>query len=73
VPHKFVVGQIVDITPARLQQAAGGGYEIRRLMPAPDRDPENPCYTVKSVDEKHERVVRESEIWLSRRSDSVFA
>ena len=49
--HKFVVGQSVDFNFTRpiLRQAAAGEYEIRRLMPAPDDDPGNPCYRIKSI------------------------
>jgi hypothetical protein len=42
-------------------------------MPAPDGDPENPCYRVKSIGEKHERVVHESEMTLSTRAVSIFS
>ena len=59
--HKFKIGQIVDLVPMRLQAAAVGKYEIRQLMPASDIDSESPRYRVKSVAEKHERVVPESE------------
>ena len=65
MPQKFVVGQIVDLTASTLRQAATGAYEIRKLMPAPDGGTDNLCYRVKSIDETHERVVRESEISLS--------
>ena len=68
MPHKFVVGQIVDLTPSTLRQAAIGKYEIRKLMPVPDGGADNLCYRVKSIDENHERVVRESEISLSEKS-----
>ena len=73
--HKFVVGQSVDFNFTRpiLRQAAAGEYEIRRLMPAPDDDPGNPCYRIKSIAENHERAVYESEISLSRRFDSVLS
>ena len=71
--HKFMVGQTVDLTPMKLRQAAAGGYQIRQLRPAPDGDPDNPCYTVKSMAENHERVVRESEITLPKHLDPVFS
>jgi hypothetical protein len=71
--HKFMVGQAVDLVRTILRPAAAGEYEIRRLMPAPDVDPENPCYRVKSIGEKHERVVRESEISLSERPECLFS
>lgn len=31
-------------------------------MPAPDSDRDEPVYRIKSVDEKHERVVAESDL-----------
>ena len=73
--HKFLVGQSVDFnfTQPILRQAAGGGYEIRRLMPASDGDRGNPCYRIKSIVENHERAVCESEISLSRRLDPVLS
>ena len=72
MPHKFTIGQAVDLMSTVLRPSASGEYEIRHLVPAPDNDPGNPCYRVKNNDEKHERVVRESEITLSRRSEAVF-
>ena len=56
-----------------LRPVAAGEYEIRRLVPALDSDPENPCYRVKNNEEKHERVVRESDITLSKRPESIFS
>ena len=71
--HKFAVGQIVDLMPSKLRSAARGAYEIRHLMPASDASPGNPCYRVKSIDENHERVVPESDLTLSMRSEAVFS
>ena len=71
--HKFSVGQAVDLIPTTLRSAAAGDYEIRRLMPVSDGDPQNPSYRVKNIVEKHERVVRESEITLSARPKSAFS
>jgi hypothetical protein len=71
--HKFVVGQSVGFTRSILRQAAAGEYEIRRLMPATDDDPGNPCYRIRSIAENYERAVFESEISLSRRFDSVLS
>ncbi len=68
--HKFNVGQIVELEPGVLRLAALGPYEIRHLVPASDRDPDDPCYRIKSIAEKHERVAPESELTLSK---SVFA
>jgi hypothetical protein len=71
--HKFTIGQAVDLTPTILRPAATGDYEIRRLLPMSDGDPRNPSYRVKNIVEKHERVVRESEITLSTRPNSLFS
>lgn len=67
--HKFSVGQAVDLTPRMLRAAAGGQYEVRQLMPQSDRDAGDPSYRIKSLDEKHERVVFESDLTLSARSE----
>ena len=63
--HKFTVGQIVELEPRLLQAAAPGRYEVRQLMPLLDRDPTDPVYRIKSIDEKHERVAAESDLTLS--------
>jgi hypothetical protein len=65
VSNKFSAGQVVDRVPTILRAAAAGQYEVRRLMPASDRDKGNPGYQIKSVREPHERVVFESELTLS--------
>jgi hypothetical protein len=62
VIHRFKIGQIVDLMPMRFRAAPAGKYEIRQLMPVSDIDSESPRYRVKSVAEKHERVVPESEL-----------
>ena len=67
--HKFAVGQAVDLVPRVLRAAAGGQYEVRQLMPASDRDAGEPSYRIKSLEEKHERVVFESDLTLSARSE----
>jgi hypothetical protein len=71
--HKFAVGQRVDLIPRVLRSAAAGSYEIRHLMPAVDGDPTDPRYRIKSQDEKHERVVPESELTLSTMPHSIFS
>lgn len=68
--HKFSIGQIVELMPKVLRAAPLGPYQIRHLVPAPDNDPGDPCYRIKSVTEKHERLAPESELTLS---DKVFA
>jgi hypothetical protein len=60
--HKFNIGQIVEPEPNSFRSAALGPYEIRHLIPASDRDPDNPCYRIKSVAEQHERVAPENEL-----------
>jgi hypothetical protein len=70
VAHKFNIGQIVELEAMVLRSSAPGPYEILRLVPASDRDPGDPCYRIKSIAEKHERVAPESELTLSH---SVFA
>jgi hypothetical protein len=73
VAHKFRVGEAVELAPNRLRAAAAGAYEIRHLMPASDANPENPSYRIKSMIEKHDRVVSESDLTLSSRPGSVFS
>jgi hypothetical protein len=68
--HKFNIGQIVELEPHSFRSTVLGPYEIRHLIPASDRDPDDPCYRIKSAAEKHERVVPESELTLSM---GVFA
>lgn len=67
--HKFHVGQIVDLAPSVLRTFTPGPYEIRRLVPATERDPDDPCYRIKNCDETHERAAPESDLTLSA---SVF-
>jgi len=69
VAHKFNIGQFVELEPTVLRSSAQGPYEIRHLVPASDRYPGDPCYRIKSIVEKHERVAPESELTLSK---SVF-
>jgi hypothetical protein len=64
--HKFSIGQIVELEPGMLRSSAPGPYEIRHLVPTSDRDPYDPCYRIKSVAEKHERMAPESGLMLSK-------
>ena len=59
----FIVGWNVNFTPY-IASAAAGPYEICRLMPEGDTDRANPRYRIKSVAERHGRVVSESELTL---------
>ncbi|MFY9693102.1 MAG: hypothetical protein WBF24_13720 [Xanthobacteraceae bacterium] len=68
--HKFDVGQLVDLELSSLRSAVRGPYEIRHLIPVSDRDPDDPCYRIKSIAERHDRVAPESELMLSK---AVFA
>ena len=70
--HKFSVGQAVDLIPMVLRAAAPGQYEVRQLMPSSDRDAGDPSYRIKSIGEKHERVVSESDLTLPAQSAAVF-
>jgi hypothetical protein len=72
VAHKFSVGQAVVLVARVLQPAAAGEYEVRQLMPAGDRDPDDPSYRIKSIDEKHERVVAESDLTPVARADAAL-
>jgi hypothetical protein len=62
VTHKFSIGQAVDLMPKVLRPAAPGPYEILYLVPAPDGDPDDPRYRIKSAAEEHERIAPESEL-----------
>ena len=64
--HKFTVGQIIELTPSYSRAAATGEYEIRQTMPAPDNNSASPRYRIKSIAEKHDRIVPESDITLPR-------
>ena len=68
--HKFNIGQIVELEPRILRSSAPGPYEVLHLVPASDRDPSNPCYRIRNITERHERVAPESELTLSK---EVFA
>ncbi len=57
--HKFHVGQLVHIAPAISRNVPGGSYEIIKKMPESSGEFE---YRIKSMNEPHERVVRESEL-----------
>ena len=64
--HKYIVGQIVELTPSSLRAAALGEYEIRQTMPVPDINSASPRYRIKSAAEIYERIVAESELTLPR-------
>ena len=60
--HKFKVGDIVAVRPAISRNVPGGVFEVIKVLP--DRDGERE-YRIKSANESHERVARESELDLA--------
>ncbi len=56
---KFKIGQTVFVARAAALNMPGGAYIVRRVLP--DRDGEAE-YRIKSANESHERVVRESQL-----------
>jgi hypothetical protein len=58
--HKFKVGQTVHFTSGPYGRGgAGGVYKITQLLPAEGDDSQ---YRIKSANEPHERVVKESQL-----------
>jgi hypothetical protein len=57
--HKFKVGQSVLYTSGPYGGGTGGIYKITQLLPA---DGDDRQYRIKSADEPHERVVKESQL-----------
>jgi hypothetical protein len=57
--HKFHVGESVTVLPAISRDVPGGVYEVTKQLPHNGREFE---YRIKSANEAHERVARESEL-----------
>jgi hypothetical protein len=57
--HKFGIGETVMVKPAMSRNIPGGAYEVTRQLPHNGREFE---YGIKSANEEHERVARESEL-----------
>jgi hypothetical protein len=57
--HKFRIGQRVQLAPAISRNVIGGSYEVTKKLPENRGEFE---YWIKSMNEPHERVVRESEL-----------
>jgi hypothetical protein len=57
--HKFRVGESVTLRPAISRNVPGGVYEVTKQLPHNGREFE---YRIKSANEEHERVARESEL-----------
>jgi hypothetical protein len=58
--HKFHIGDIVELERSFLRWASGGVYEVTKRLPKSDAGEYG--YRIKSSNEPHERVVRESEL-----------
>ena len=63
--HKFKIGQMVELSPAIGRNMPGGVYEIIKELPERRGEYE---YRIKSINEPHERVVREIELLIISRS-----
>ena len=57
--YRFRVGQMVQLEPAASRNIPGGSYTITRQLPEGAGEFE---YRIKSMNEPHERVARESEL-----------
>jgi len=57
-PHRCKIGDIVYLRPAVSRNVPGGVFEIIRQLPGTSE----PEYRIKSANEPHERVARESEL-----------
>jgi hypothetical protein len=57
--HKFHVGQFVELKPAISRNVPGGTFDITKQLPKSSGEFE---YRIKSMNEPHERVARESEL-----------
>jgi hypothetical protein len=59
MPYKFKVGETVTVTQARNLDVPGDVFEVVRQLPGTQGEPE---YHIKSINEPHQRVARESEL-----------
>jgi hypothetical protein len=57
--YKFKVGDLVAMARGPSVYAAAGPYEVVRLFPAVNDEPQ---YRIKGIQENHERLVKESEL-----------
>ena len=57
--HKFRTGQLVQLARAISRNIPGGSYEVTKKLPENCGEFE---YRIKSMNERHERVVRESQL-----------
>jgi hypothetical protein len=56
--HKFNIGDTVLFNPRGRRNAPWGVYEVIKVLPGSSE----PEYRIKSANEEHERVARESEL-----------
>ena len=60
MPHKFRVGDNVQVIAGLLGRGDGGGvYQVVRLLPS---DGDEQQYRIKSATEPHERVAKQSQL-----------
>jgi hypothetical protein len=57
--HKFQIGETVYVRPAISRNVPGGAYAVTKQLPHNGQEFK---YRIKSANEEHERVVRESEL-----------
>jgi hypothetical protein len=57
--HKFHVGESVTLAPSISRNVPGGVYEVTKQLPYNGGEFE---YQIKSAQEDHQRVARESEL-----------
>ncbi len=57
--HKFKVGETVMLRSAVSRNVPGGAYEVTKQLPYNGSEFE---YRIKSANEEHQRVARESEL-----------
>jgi hypothetical protein len=68
--HKFSLGQAVTYRVSRLVDASCGVYVVTAKLPERDGEFE---YHIRSTNEKHERVARESELTAIAVGDKAAA
>jgi len=56
--HKFHIGETVTLIPSISRNVAGGIYQVTKQLPHNGLDFE---YHIKSANEQHQRLARESE------------
>jgi len=59
MPYKFRVGETVTVRQTRNSNVPGCVFEVVKRLPGTQGEPE---YQIKSMDEPHQRVARESEL-----------